>query len=137
MPDQSTLWCSRERAFTTEFRETVETTARTILIKAQNAGVEVPRDPERKLRRHYDEFEGSEPDDQTALEQAERITDHVSRVISRRSRMICQRGLSDLGSKRMQTSEKAQAEWLLRRDQDRYETDRKLHLGTADGTRRR
>lgn len=29
----------------------------------------------------------------------------------------------------MQTSEKAQAKRLLQRDQDRYETDRKLHLG--------
>jgi len=29
----------------------------------------------------------------------------------------------------MQTSEKAQAKRLLRRDQDRYETDRELHLG--------
>jgi len=29
----------------------------------------------------------------------------------------------------MQTSEKAQAKRLLQRDQDRYETNRKLHLG--------
>jgi hypothetical protein len=29
----------------------------------------------------------------------------------------------------MQTSEKAQAKRLLQRDKDRYETDRKLHLG--------
>jgi hypothetical protein len=29
----------------------------------------------------------------------------------------------------MWTSEKAQAKQFLRRDQDRYETDRKLHLG--------
>ena len=43
--------------------------------------------------------------------------------------MIGQRGLSYVVLKRMQTSEKAQAKRLLRRDQDRYETDRKLHLG--------
>jgi len=43
--------------------------------------------------------------------------------------MISQRGLSYVVPKRMQTSEKAQAKRLLRRDQDRYETDRKLHLG--------
>ena len=43
--------------------------------------------------------------------------------------MIGQRGLSYVVPKRMQTSEKAQAKRLLRRDQDRYETDRKLHLG--------
>jgi IS4 transposase len=43
--------------------------------------------------------------------------------------MIGQRGLSYVVPKRMQTSEKAQAKRLLRHDQDRYETDRKLHLG--------
>lgn len=43
--------------------------------------------------------------------------------------MISQCGLSYVVPKRMQTSEKAQAKRLLRRDQDRYETDRKLHLG--------
>ncbi len=43
--------------------------------------------------------------------------------------MISQRGLYYVVPKRMQTSEKAQAKRLLRRDQDRYETDRKLHLG--------
>jgi hypothetical protein len=43
--------------------------------------------------------------------------------------MISQRGLSDVVPKRMQTSEKAQTKRLLRRDQDRYETDRKPHLG--------
>ena len=43
--------------------------------------------------------------------------------------MISQRGLSYVVPKRMQTSEKAQAKRLLQRVQDRYETDRKLHLG--------
>jgi len=43
--------------------------------------------------------------------------------------MLSQRGLSYVVPKRMQTSEKAQAKRLLRRDRDRYETDRKLHLG--------
>ena len=43
--------------------------------------------------------------------------------------MISQRGLSYVVPKRMQTSEKAQAKRLLQRDKDRYETDRKLHLG--------
>jgi IS4 transposase len=47
--------------------------------------------------------------------------------------MISQRGLSYVVPKRMQTSEKAQAERLLRRGQDRYETDRKLHLGDDEG----
>jgi len=51
--------------------------------------------------------------------------------------MLSQRGLSYVVPKRMQTSEKAQAKRLLRRDRDRYETDRKLHLGRTSGTRRR
>ena len=42
---------------------------------------------------------------------------------------LSQRNLSYVVPKRMQTSEKAQAKRLLRRDQDRYVTDRKLHLG--------
>jgi hypothetical protein len=42
--------------------------------------------------------------------------------------MVSRRGLSYVVPKRMQTSEKAQAKRLLQRDQDRYETDRELHL---------
>ena len=81
IPDQSTLWRSWNERFTTDLQETVETAARTILIKAQNAGVEVPREPARKVRYHGNEPGESEPDDQTTLEQAEKITDHVSRVV--------------------------------------------------------
>jgi IS4 transposase len=46
--------------------------------------------------------------------------------------MLSQRGLSYVVPKRMQTSEKAQAKRLLQRDQDRYETDWKLHLGNNE-----
>jgi len=81
IPDQSTLWRSWHERFTPDLRETVETAARTILIKAQNAGVEVPREPARKLRYYGNESDESEPDDQTTLEQAEKITDHVSRIV--------------------------------------------------------
>jgi len=81
VPDQSTLWRSWHERFTPDLRETVETAARTILIKAQNAGVEIPREPTRKLRYHRSESSESEPDDQTTLEQAEKITDHVSRIV--------------------------------------------------------
>ena len=80
-PDQSTLWRSWHERFTSDLRETVETTARTILIKAQNAGVAVPRNPERKLRHHDDDREDPDPDDQVVLKQAEGITDHVSHVV--------------------------------------------------------
>ena len=43
---------------------------------------------------------------------------------------IADRGLTYVVPKRMYTSEKAQAKRLLRRDQDYYTTDRKLHLGS-------
>jgi len=43
--------------------------------------------------------------------------------------MISQRGLSAVFPKRMQLSENAQAKRLLRRGQNRDETDRKLYLG--------
>ena len=50
VPDQSTLWRSWNKRFSADLRETVARTARTLLINAQNAGVAVPRDPERKLQ---------------------------------------------------------------------------------------
>lgn len=46
--------------------------------------------------------------------------------------MLSQRGLSYVVPKRMQIREKAQAKRLLRRYQDRYEIDRKLHLGNNE-----
>jgi len=81
IPDQSTLWRSWNERFTTDLQETVETATRTILIKAQNAGVEIPREPTRKLRYHGEESSESELDDQTTLEQAEKITDHINRIV--------------------------------------------------------
>ncbi len=81
VPDQSTLWRSWHRRFTADLQETVETAARTILIKAQNAGVAVPRGPNRTLRYHDDGSGESDPDTQAILEQAEELTDHVSRVV--------------------------------------------------------
>ncbi|SER09642.1 transposase [Natrinema salaciae] len=80
VPDQSTLWRSWHKRFTVELQDTVETAARTILIKAQNAGVTVPRKPDRQNRRHRDENTESNPSDQTVLEQAETVTEKVSRV---------------------------------------------------------
>lgn len=81
VPDQSTFWRSWHDRFTSDLRETVATAARTILIKAQNAGVEVPRPPEQKLPQRDTDTEESDPDKQTVLEQAEPVTDHVSRVV--------------------------------------------------------
>jgi len=81
VPDQSTLWRSWNKRFTTDLRETVETAARTILIKAQNAGVEVPREPERDGRHRDEDAEDATPGDQTILTKAERVSEHVSRVV--------------------------------------------------------
>jgi len=82
------------------------------------------------------------PKGETRLEIVEDLLDsaedlvHVDNVLMDREfdsqhvlEMISQRGLSYVVPKRMQTSEKAQAKRLLQRDQDRYETNRKLHLG--------
>jgi hypothetical protein len=69
------------------------------------------------------------------LDSAEELV-HVDNVLMDREfdsqhvlEMITQRGLSYVVPKRMQTSERAQAKRLLQRDRDRYETDRKLHVG--------
>ncbi len=81
VPDQSTLWRSWHERFTTDLRKSVETVARMILIKAQDAGVAVPREPARKLQHHDGKSGESESDDQTTLEQAAKLTDHVSRIV--------------------------------------------------------
>ena len=69
------------------------------------------------------------------LDSAENLV-HVDNVLMDREfdsqhvlEMISQRGLSYVVPKQRQTSERAQAKRLLQRDQDRHETDRKLHLG--------
>ncbi|GAA5434662.1 hypothetical protein Hjap01_04154 [Haloarcula japonica] len=81
VPDQSTLWRSWHTRFTDGLRETVQKAARTILIKAQNADVSVPREPEPNLLDRSDDATESDPDDQTILDEAGNITDHVSRVV--------------------------------------------------------
>jgi hypothetical protein len=81
VPNQSTLWRSWHHRFTTDLQDTVETAARTILIKTQNAGVTVPREPDRQTPRHGDENTESDPDDQTVLEHAETLTNRVSDVV--------------------------------------------------------
>ncbi len=81
VPNQSTLWRSWHQRFTADLRETVETAARTVLITAQNEGVTVPRHPERRSPQREDDSRGSDSDDQTVLERAEQIIDHVSRIV--------------------------------------------------------
>ena len=81
VPDQSTLWRSWHERFTADLQETVETAARTVLIKAQNAGVAVPREPERTLPPLENDAEEVDLDAQNVLKQAERITEQVSRLV--------------------------------------------------------
>ena len=81
VPDQSTLWRSWNKRFTRDLRETVQKAARTILIKAQNADVAVPREPKRNLPHRGHDAAESNPDDQAILDKAGTITKHVSRVV--------------------------------------------------------
>ncbi|EMA24862.1 transposase [Haloarcula marismortui] len=81
VPNQSTLWRSWHERFTADLRETVGTAAQTVLITAQSEGVTVPRPPERRSPQREDDGRGSDSDDQTILERAEQIIDHVSRII--------------------------------------------------------
>ena len=59
VPDQSTLWRSWHNCSTVELCETVQNVARTILIKAQNADVTVPHEPERSLPPRGDDADES------------------------------------------------------------------------------
>jgi len=81
VPDQSTLWRSWHTRFSDELRETVQKAARTILIKAQNADVTVPREPEQILPARCDDVDKSVPDDRAILDNTDRVTEHVSRVV--------------------------------------------------------
>ncbi|RLM89139.1 transposase [Haloarcula sp. Atlit-7R] len=81
VPDQSTLWRSWNERFTRELRETVRKAARTILIKAEDAGVAVPREPERSLPPRSDNADESGPDNRAILDNAGTITEHVSRAV--------------------------------------------------------
>ena len=78
--DQSTLWRSWHHRPTADLRETVATAARIILIKTDKAGVSVPREPPNRRPRHEMDEE-STFDDQTILDRAKEITNHVGRVV--------------------------------------------------------
>ncbi|MFC6988650.1 transposase [Haloplanus sp. GCM10025708] len=81
VPNQSTLWRTWNERFTDELRETVQKAARAILIKAQNADVVVPREPERSLPDRGDAAAESDPNDQAILDKVGTITKHVNRVV--------------------------------------------------------
>jgi len=81
VPDQSTLWRTWNKRFTRDLRETVRTAARTILIKAENADIAVPREPDRNLPTRGHDAAESDPDDQAILDKTGTITKHVSYVV--------------------------------------------------------
>ncbi|MFC6942664.1 transposase [Salinirubellus sp. GCM10025818] len=81
VPDQSTLWRSWHMRFTDDLRKTAQKAARTILIKAQNAGATVPREPEQSLPCREDDADEPDPDDELILDKAGTITEHVSRFV--------------------------------------------------------
>jgi hypothetical protein len=71
--DQSTLWRTWHQRFTADIRETIETIGRTILLKAENAGVSVPCEPERHFPSRDEEPEEPDFGDQEVLDKAEAI----------------------------------------------------------------
>ena len=79
--DQSTLWRSWHQRFSPELRETVQSAARTILIKEQNADVSVPREPERSLLPRSDDVNESDPNNRDFLDKTGTIAEYVSRVV--------------------------------------------------------
>ncbi len=81
VPDQSTLWRTWNKRFTRDLQETVRTAARTILIKAANADIAVPREPDRNLLDRGHDATESDPDNQAILDKTGTITKHVSRVV--------------------------------------------------------
>lgn len=80
IPDQSTLWRSWQQRFTPELRGTIASSARTILIKADDAGIAIPRQPP-DTSLLEETRTGTSPDEQLVLEHAEEITDHVGRIV--------------------------------------------------------
>ncbi len=80
IPDQSTLWQSWRNRFTAELRDTIETAARTILRKAAQAGVSVPRAPPNTRPQAALEAE-STLDDRAVLDRAAAITEHLGRIV--------------------------------------------------------
>jgi hypothetical protein len=82
LPDQSTFWRTWHKRFTTALRNIIQTAARTILLKADDAGVSIPREPPDTLSRS-DTEEEAPIDEQTLLKRSEDIADQVSRTVFR------------------------------------------------------
>ena len=74
VPDQSTLWRTWHRRFSTDLQETIQECARTILVQAERASVDVPRSPQR-IADHPD------TDEEDPLNEQARISKSISRWV--------------------------------------------------------
>jgi IS4 transposase len=80
VPDQSTLWRSWHERFSPDLREAVESGARAILYKADDGGVAVPREPEKRLASRANR-DSSAPDDEAILERASTVSEEVAQLV--------------------------------------------------------
>jgi len=81
IPNQSTLWRSWHNRLTEDLREIIQAAARSILVNAQEEGVSIPREPDRKLSRHDRDTEEPDLDNQSILEQTQKVTSHLNHVV--------------------------------------------------------
>jgi hypothetical protein len=77
LPSQSTLWRTWNHRFTTDLQETIQQAARTILVKTEIDGVDVPRSPPRKFDRLDEDDEDTTLDDQVVLSKADEVTEEI------------------------------------------------------------
>ncbi|ADQ69445.1 transposase family protein (plasmid) [Halogeometricum borinquense DSM 11551] len=80
LPDQSTLWRTWNQRFTTEVQETIQKAAQTILVKAEMAGVDVPRSPPRTINRLDENDEDTALNDQEVLSKTDKVVEEIQRV---------------------------------------------------------
>ena len=79
IPDQSTLWRTWHRRFSTDLRETIQECARVILINVERTGVDMPRSP-RKKTGHPTADDENALSKQAKLSKADDITDELQRI---------------------------------------------------------
>ncbi len=77
VPDQSTLWRTWHCRFPPDLRETIQKSARLLLINANREGSDVPRDPFHDSESH----EETSPTDYEVLTHAAEITEQVSHIV--------------------------------------------------------
>nr|WP_323174631.1 transposase [Natrialba sp. PRR66] len=77
LPDQSTLWRTWHCRFSPDLQETIQKSARTVLINANREGSDVPREPLRTSENH----EEASPTDYEVLTHADEVTEQVSHIV--------------------------------------------------------